>query len=77
MSLTHTHIAADLNESANNRYALTLQIAELGKRTLDQNRERRKADPFAIETHYDDEKPIYQALVMKSSEMGLGDELIG
>jgi regulator of replication initiation timing len=80
MSFTHTSIASDLNEKVDNRYSLTLEIAELAKRLMDNQRERRKhQDPFAAEigNSYDDEKVIYQALIMKSSEVDLGDGLIG
>jgi hypothetical protein len=78
MSVMHTHIASDLNEQVENRYELTLQIADLAKRLMDSQRERRKQDPFNSElSNYDDEKVIYQALIMKSSEIDLGDGLIG
>ncbi len=78
MSVMHTNIASDLNEQVENRYELTLQIADLAKRLMDSQRERRKQDPFGSElSNYDDEKVIYQALIMKSSEIDLGDGLIG
>lgn len=79
MMSMHTDIASDLNEKVGNRYALTLEIAELAKRLLDNARDRRKQDPFGAEfgSSTDDEKVIYQALIMKSSEVDLGDSLIG
>jgi uncharacterized protein YacL (UPF0231 family) len=79
MMSMHTDIASDLNEKVDNRYALTLEIAELSKRLLDNQRDRRKMDPFGAEyvSSTDDEKVIYQALIMKSSEVDLGDGLIG
>jgi hypothetical protein len=78
MSVMHTNIASDLNEQVENRYKLVLQIAELAKRLMDSQRERRKSDPFGTELNsYNDEKVIYQALIMKSSEVDLGDGLIG
>ncbi|XVJ51697.1 MAG: hypothetical protein HEQ32_06320 [Vampirovibrio sp.] len=78
MSVMHTNIASDLNDQVDNRYELTLQIADLAKRLMDSQRERRKQDPFGTDAvTYDDEKVIYQALVMKSSEIDLGDGLIG
>jgi hypothetical protein len=79
MMSMHTDIASDLNEKVDNRYALTLEIAELAKRLLDNQRDRRKQDPFGTDfgSSTDDEKVIYQALIMKSSEVDLGDGLIG
>ena len=78
MSTTHTQIASDLNEQVENRYELTLEIAELGKRLLDESREKLRHDPFALETSdILDEKVIYQALIMKASEIDIGDGLIG
>jgi hypothetical protein len=77
MSLTHTQIAADLAETVDNRYELTLKIAETAKRLMDSQREKRKLDPFSVDAGYDDEKVIYQALIMRASEVDLGDGLIG
>ena len=63
MSVMHTNIASDLNEQVDNRYELVLQIADLAKRLMDSQRERRKADPFGTELNsYDDEKVIYYSL---------------
>jgi hypothetical protein len=82
MSLVHTQIASDLSEKVENRYALTLQIAETAKKLMDTQRDKRRNDPFGAElllsgSSLDEEKPIYQALIMKSSEVDLGDGLIG
>lgn len=71
---TITQIACDLNEKVENRYALVLEIAELGKRLLEDSRE--KVDPFS-KVSTTSEKVIYQALIMKSSELEIGDGLIG
>lgn len=76
MSTTITQIACDLNEKVENRYALVLEIAELAKRLLEDNRDKGMHDPFAkVSTSSD--KVIYQALIMKSSEIDIGDGLIG
>ena len=72
---TITQIASDLNEKVENRYALTLEISELAKRLLDDAREKNHQDPFSKVTTA--EKVIYQALIMKSSEIDIGDGLIG
>lgn len=71
-----TQIACDLNEKVENRYALVLEIAELGKRLLEDAREKNSLDPFT-KTSTSSEKVIYQALIMKSSEIDIGDGLIG
>lgn len=77
MSDTHTQVASELLDEAPNRYQLVLDVAHTGKRLLDEQRERRKNDPFALD-HYDyDDKVIYQSLIMKASEIDLGDGLIG
>ena len=73
---TITQIACDLNEKVENRYALVLEIAELGKRLLEDCREKAGHDPFS-KVSTSSEKVIYQALIMKSSEMEIGDGLIG
>lgn len=71
-------IAADLCEHVENRYQIVLQIAKLAKRLLDEQREARHNDPFqTTPTHHQPEKVIYQALIIKASEMDLGNELIG
>jgi len=75
-SSTFTQIACDLNEQVPNRYALVLDIAELAKRLLDDSRDRFGNDPFS-KMSTTAEKVIYQALVMKSSEVDIGDGLIG
>jgi hypothetical protein len=76
MSTTITQIACDLNEKVENRYALVLEIAELGKRLLEDSREKMGHDPFS-KVSTSSEKVIYQALIMKSSEIDIGDGLIG
>jgi hypothetical protein len=75
MSTTITQIACDLNEKVENRYALVLEIAELGKRLLEDSRDKGH-DPFS-KVSTTSEKVIYQALIMKSSEIDIGDGLIG
>lgn len=77
MNSTITQIACDLNEKVENRYALTLEIAELAKRLLDDSREKNLLDPFSSKVGTSAEKVIYQALIMKSSEIDIGDGLIG
>jgi hypothetical protein len=73
---TITQIACDLNEKVENRYALVLEIAELGKRLLEDCRDKLGHDPFS-KMSATSEKVIYQALIMKSSELEIGDGLIG
>lgn len=73
---TITQIACDLNENVENRYSLVLEIAELGKRLLEDYREKNGNDPFS-KVSTSSEKVIYQALIMKSSEIDIGDGLIG
>jgi hypothetical protein len=76
MSTTITQIACDLNEKVENRYALVLEIAELAKRLLEDTREKMGHDPFS-KVSTSSEKVIYQSLIMKSSEIDIGDGLIG
>ncbi len=76
MTSTITQIACDLNEKVENRYASTLEIAELAKKLLDDSREKQYQDPFS-KAGSSSEKVIYQALIMKSSEIDIGDGLIG
>jgi DNA-directed RNA polymerase subunit K/omega len=73
---TITQITCDLNEEVENRYELVLSIAEMAKRLLDDGRERSVNDPFNTISP-SSEKVIYQALIMKSSEIDIGDGLIG
>ncbi len=75
MSMTITQIASDLNEKVDNRYALVLEIAELAKRLLEDS-QHKGHDPFS-KVSTTTEKVIYQALIMKSSEIDIGDGLIG
>ncbi|MEB3287725.1 MAG: hypothetical protein VKJ04_09505 [Vampirovibrionales bacterium] len=77
MNSSITQIACDLNEKVDNRYALTLEIADLGKRLLDDSREKNALDPFSTKIGSSPDKVIYQALIMKSSEIDVGDQLIG
>jgi DNA-directed RNA polymerase subunit K/omega len=77
MSSHITQIASDLNEQVGNRYALVLEIAELAKKLLDDAREKRMNDPFGTELESAPDKVIYQALLMKASEIDIGDGLIG
>ena len=76
MSTTITQIACDLNEKVPNRYALVLEISELAKRMLEESRDKSGHDPFSSAS-VSSEKVIYQALIMKSSEIDIGDGLIG
>ena len=76
MSTTITQIACDLNEEVPNRYALVLEISELAKRLLEDSREKQGLDPFS-KVSTSSKKVIYQALIMKSSEIDIGDGLIG
>ena len=76
MSSTITQIASDLNEKVDNRYFLVLEIAELAKRLLDDVREKQYNDPFSTMST-SPEKVIYQALIMKGSEIDIGNGLIG
>jgi hypothetical protein len=72
MSTSITQIACDLNESVKNRYALVLEISEIAKRLLEDTRERGGSEPFS-KMSTSSEKVIYQALIMKSSEIDMGD----
>ncbi|MGE0200036.1 MAG: hypothetical protein AB7P76_03600 [Candidatus Melainabacteria bacterium] len=76
MTSTITELACDLNEKVENKYALVLEISELAKRLLDDNRIKQLQDPFSKVTT-STEKVINQALYMKSSEIDIGDGLIG
>jgi DNA-directed RNA polymerase subunit K/omega len=71
------HIASDLNEQAPNRYELVLQISDIAKRLKENQRERQRQDALGLISYDEDEKVIYQALMMKASELGSGEELIG
>jgi hypothetical protein len=76
MTSTITQIASDLNEKVENRYALVLEIAEVAKKLLEEVREKLGGDPFST-VNTSSEKVIYQALIMKASEIDIGDGLIG
>jgi hypothetical protein len=77
MSSTITQIAADLIEEVDNRYALVLEISEIAKRLLEDMRQNRGGDPFSSDSGSSVDKVIYQALIMKASEIDIGDGLIG
>ena len=78
MSSTITQIASDLNEKVDNKYALVLQIADLAKRLLEDARHKVDEDLFGASSNNTSlEKVIYQALIMKASEIDIGDGLIG
>jgi len=76
MSSTITQIACDLNEEVENRYNLVLDVAEMAKRLLEDAREKVGTDPFSS-VNTSPEKVIYQALIMKASEIDIDNGLIG
>ena len=76
MSSTIIEIACDLNEQVDNRYQLVLEVADTAKRLRDEAREHSMDDPFAPVSVSTD-KVIYQSIIMKASEIDLGDGLIG
>ncbi len=78
MSSTITQIASDLNEKVDNKYALVLEIADLAKRLLEDARTKGDSDDDMYGGGSTSlEKVIYQALIMKASEIDIGDGLIG
>ncbi|MEB3206320.1 MAG: hypothetical protein VKK59_03095 [Vampirovibrionales bacterium] len=80
MSSNMIDLALDLkdNPEVHNQYELVLQVAELAKGLLEEERQRRGFDPFAeAVTGPTTEKVIHQALIMKASELDLSNELIG
>ncbi len=77
MSSTITQIASDLNEKVDNKYALVLEISDLAKRLLEDARNKGDEDMFGSGGNTSLEKVIYQALIMKASEIDIGDGLIG
>ena len=79
MSSTITQIVSDLNDTVDNRYSLVLEIADLGKRLLDEARHKTEQEGYSFGSGSDRslEKAIYQALIMKASEVDMGDGLIG
>jgi hypothetical protein len=79
MTSTITEIASNLNEQFENRYELVLVISEQAKRLLDEARNKNEASAFySPQSASSSEKVIYQALIMKSSEIGMDDDqLIG
>jgi L-rhamnose isomerase len=76
MTSTITQIACDLNEKVENRYALVLEISEMAKKLLEDAKEKQHSDPFSS-VNTSPEKVIYQALIMKASEIDIGNGLIG
>jgi len=77
MSTSITQIASDLNETVDNKYALVLEISDLAKRLLDEARHKSDDELFGGSTGTSMEKVIYQALIMKASEVDVGEGLIG
>lgn len=77
MSSTITQIVSDLNDKVDNRYSLVLEISDLGKRLLDEARHKSEMEGFTFGSDTSLEKAIYQALIMKASEIDMGDGLIG
>ena len=71
-----TQMACDIVEECDNRYRVVLEIADIAKHLLDDNRDKRQMDPFSAQS-ITTEKVINQALIMKSSEIDVGDGLIG
>ncbi|MBK8190564.1 MAG: hypothetical protein IPK79_08975 [Vampirovibrionales bacterium] len=76
MTSTITQIACDLNEKVDNCYQLVLEISEVAKRLLEDAKEKMHDDPFSSVSS-SPEKVIYQALIMKASEIDIGNGLIG
>jgi hypothetical protein len=78
MNNPHTQLASDLLDATPNKYQLTLDVSVTGKRLMETLRQKKKDDPFALETYDADDKVIYQALIMEASKIDdLGDGLIG
>ncbi len=77
MSSTITQIASDLIEKVDNKYALVLEISDLAKRLLEDARSKGDEDLFGGGGSTSLEKVIYQALIMKASEIDIGEGLIG
>jgi DNA-binding IclR family transcriptional regulator len=77
VSQTHIMLAADLLEKTSNRYELTLEVAQMAKRFLDESRERRRDDPFLLTSH-PEEKVMHLAIYTKSNQQhDIGNDLIG
>lgn len=77
MSSTITQIASDLIEKVDNKYALVLEISDQAKRLLEDARHKLDEDLFGGIPGTSLEKVIYQSLIMKASEVDVGDGLIG
>jgi len=78
MNNPHTQLASDLLDATENKYQLTLEVSVTGKRLMESLRQKKKDDPFAIESYDNDDKVIYQALIIEASKVDdLGDGLIG
>lgn len=78
MNNPHTQLASDLLDATANKYQLTLDVSITGKRLMETLRQKKKDDPFALETYDSDDKVIYQALIIEASKIDdLGDGLIG
>ncbi|MDH4379743.1 MAG: hypothetical protein QE263_07555 [Vampirovibrionales bacterium] len=76
MTSTIIEVASDLNEGVENRYQLVLEVSESAKKLRDEHRRHNQEDPFTTTTISTD-KVIYQSIIMKASEIDLGDGLIG
>ena len=76
MSNSIIEVASDLNEGVENRYELILEVAETAKKLRDEHRRHNQEDPFTTTTISTD-KVIYQSIIMKASEIDMGDGLIG
>ncbi len=77
MSSAITHIASDLIEEVDNKYALVLEISDLAKRLLEDARHKIHDEELFAGGTASLESVIYQALIMKASEIDIGDGLIG
>ena len=80
MSSTITTIVSDLNDSIDNRYFLVLEVADMAKRLLDETRAKGQTEYVSGSMGSSEsslEKAIYQALIMKASEIDMGEGLIG
>lgn len=73
-----TRTASDLNDRAENRYQLVYEIAELAKRLIEEQQQRKQQEDFGyeLEQNYDaklkQEKPVQHAIMVKSSEADEG-----
>jgi len=69
-----TRIASELNEHSDNRYKLVYEIAELAKKLVDENNQRKQHEDFGYDLEptfnasIKKEKPVQHAIMVKSSE---------